>query len=87
MSKDERTKDTYGWCKSCGALVFGSSKCHKCGGEVKIFCVDMELFKLKEQNKELEVENKQLLELSENLDEHPEEYDGPCLCKLCKSYG
>lgn len=37
--------------------------------------------------KEFESENKKLLELSENLDEHPEGYDGPCLCKLCKSYG
>ena len=37
--------------------------------------------------KELEAENKQLLELSENLNEHPEGYNGPCLCQLCKSYG
>ena len=40
-----------------------------------------------EQIKELEAENKQLLELSENLNEHPEGYNGPCLCQLCKSYG
>ena len=43
--------------------------------------------KLRERIKELEVENKQLLELSENLNEHPEGYNGPCLCQLCKSYG
>ena len=40
-----------------------------------------------ERIKELEAENKQLLELSENLNEHPEGYNGPCLCQLCKSYG
>lgn len=27
-----------------------------------------------------------LLAMTEELDEHPEGYDGPCLCKLCKSY-
>lgn len=46
--------------------------------------------KLKAKDKrieELEAENKQLLELSENLNEHPEGYNGPCLCQLCKSYG
>ena len=43
--------------------------------------------KLQEQIKELKAENKQLLELSENLNEHPEGYNGPCLCQLCKSYG
>lgn len=37
--------------------------------------------------KELEADNRDLLELSENLDEHPEGYEGPCLCMLCKSYG
>lgn len=42
---------------------------------------------LQERIKELEAENKQLLELSENLNEHPEGYNGPCLCQLCKSYG
>ena len=42
---------------------------------------------LEAAKKELEVENKQLLELSENLNEHPEGYNGPCLCQLCKSYG
>lgn len=45
------------------------------------------LRKTKVNIEQLEAENKQLLELSENLDEHPEGYDGPCLCKLCKSYG
>jgi hypothetical protein len=31
-------------------------------------------------------ENAQLLSLSMNLDEHPDDYDGPCLCKSCQSY-
>ncbi len=37
--------------------------------------------------KSLQDENRQLLDLSRELDEHPEEYEGPCLCKLCASYG
>jgi len=28
-----------------------------------------------------------LLELTEYEDEHPEDYNGPCMCKLCQSYG
>lgn len=46
--------DNYGWCQSCGALVFNSPQCHKCDGEVKPFCVDMQLVKFKERIKELE---------------------------------
>ncbi len=42
---------------------------------------------LKEQKRGLEEENAGLLKLTELLDEHPEGYDGPCLCKLCMSYG
>ena len=32
-------------------------------------------------------ERHQLLALTETLDEHPEGYDGPCLCYECRSYG
>lgn len=28
-----------------------------------------------------------LLTKTEFVEEHPEEYDGPCLCHLCMSYG
>jgi chromosome segregation ATPase len=28
----------------------------------------------------------QLLNLSRNIDEHPEDYDGPCECRLCLTY-
>lgn len=28
-----------------------------------------------------------LMERTEIMEEHPDEYDGPCLCKLCRSYG
>jgi hypothetical protein len=28
-----------------------------------------------------------LLERTMEVDEHPEDYEGPCLCKLCCSYG
>lgn len=27
-----------------------------------------------------------LVELTMELDEHPDGYDGPCMCKLCQSY-
>jgi len=47
----------YGWCQSCGALVFNSPQCHKCDGKVKPFCVDIMLVKQAERIKELEVEN------------------------------
>ena len=29
----------------------------------------------------------ELLEMTEHEDEHPEWYDGPCICLLCLSYG
>jgi len=28
-----------------------------------------------------------LLKKTERVDEHPEGYNGPCLCHLCMSYG
>ena len=31
-------------------------------------------------------ERDMLLEMTKMLDEHPEGYDGPCLCKMCMSY-
>jgi hypothetical protein len=31
-------------------------------------------------------ERNQLLDMTMMLDEHPEGYDGACLCKLCQSY-
>jgi len=49
----EKMDDNYGRCQKCGALVFSSLKCHKCGGEVKVFCVDIELFTLKQQRDDL----------------------------------
>ena len=27
-----------------------------------------------------------LIEQTRQIDEHPEEWDGPCVCKLCMSY-
>lgn len=29
----------------------------------------------------------ELLKRTELVDEHPEDYDGPCFCRLCLSYG
>lgn len=31
-------------------------------------------------------ERDELLKMTEQLDEHPEGYDGPCHCRLCLSY-
>lgn len=60
----------YGWCQSCGALVFGSSQCHKCDGKVKTFCVDMQLVKFQKQIKELEQEVRLLrIVIAEALEE------------------
>jgi len=35
----------------------------------------------------LEADNNGFFDLTAKLDEHPEGYDRPCLCKLCQSYG
>ena len=32
-------------------------------------------------------ERDELMELTSMLDEHPEDYDGPCMCRLCREYG
>lgn len=29
----------------------------------------------------------ELLDITQCLDEHPDGYDGPCLCAMCCSYG
>lgn len=34
----------------------------------------------------LRAERDKLLTLTRMLDEHPDEYDGPCECKTCMSY-
>jgi hypothetical protein len=34
-----------------------------------------------------QIERDQLLEMTRSLDEHPEDYDGPCACQLCRTYG
>ena len=36
-------------------------------------------------NKNTTVE--QEYQLTKNIDEHPEGWDGPCFCMLCQSYG
>lgn len=37
-------------------------------------------------NKNLVVTHDELFALTEGLDEHPESWDGPCCCALCRSY-
>jgi len=29
----------------------------------------------------------QVYQLTKDIDEHPDEWEGPCLCRLCQSYG
>ena len=42
----------YAWCQ-CGALVIGKHKCDKCGSEPKAFNVEIELLRLKAENKRI----------------------------------
>lgn len=41
---------------------------------------------LKAENERLKEENAGLLRLTWLIDEHPEDYNGPCECGLCESY-
>lgn len=45
----------YGWCQSCGALVFNSAQCHKCNGKVKSFFIYTQLVEFQKRIKELEI--------------------------------
>lgn len=36
--------------------------------------------------RELRAGNQDLLRLSMNIEEHPENYHGPCHCQMCQSY-
>jgi hypothetical protein len=51
-----------------------------------VLAADTVLAKKDKELAQLRDENEQLLSLSMNLDEHPDDYDGPCLCKSCQSY-
>lgn len=31
-------------------------------------------------------DDEQLLDITRGLDEHPDDYDGPCECRTCMSY-
>lgn len=42
--------------------------------------------RLKTENSGLKKEHSELLELTTLIEKHPEDYEGPCLCKLCMSY-
>lgn len=44
------------------------------------------LIKSEARVSELQSERNELLRLSMSIAEHPEDYDGPCWCKLCISY-
>jgi cell shape-determining protein MreC len=41
---------------------------------------------LKRDKTRVKADNRELLKLTEQLDEHPEGYDGPCFCKMCVGY-
>lgn len=45
-----------------------------------------ELTKMKTFMSKLNLPEKDFMKWTETLDEHPEEYDGPCNCYLCLSY-
>lgn len=62
--------------------IAGRDKARAILADVAMKSVAME----NEYNK-LSDERDGLLELSRGLDEHPDEYDGPCMCKTCLSYG
>jgi len=42
---------------------------------------------LREKHDLWKAERDMLLEMTTLLEEHPEDYEGPCLCQLCQSYG
>ena len=69
------TKNGYGWCQSCGALVFNSSQCHKCGGKVKPFCVDLQLVQQSKRIKDLEASQAQLYTACGNYQERIKELE------------
>lgn len=46
-----------------------------------------EITELKQEAEAWKKERNLLLDMTKMLDEHIEDYDGPCLCKECCSYG
>jgi len=40
-----------------------------------------------DQSEGVVIEMNKWLDLTRNMDEHPEGWDTPCECKLCQSYG
>ena len=64
-------------CKECGGRFKHYYKCGHCDGN-GAFYVPI---------KSADIGTKKLLEFTRLLDKHPEEWDGPCECQLCLSYG
>lgn len=61
-------------------IVFDNEECPLC----------LEIYKFQELKKAFDSlvnDRNDLLELSRLIKEHPEGYDGPCLCQMCCSYG
>lgn len=49
--------------------------------------IEQTLTLLKELNLRASMNDPDLLEITQCLDEHPDGYEGPCLCRMCASYG
>jgi hypothetical protein len=54
------------------------------------FRYEFAIRRIKNKNKEIHEAGirdlDELLEITSCMDEHPDEWDGPCYCKMCKSY-
>ena len=48
----------------------------------ELFSISVEQITIKEEQ-----EREALFEMTKDVDEHPGEWDSPCLCQLCCSYG
>jgi hypothetical protein len=55
-------------------------------GEVVAQYEGLEIHKTLLQAEIWKKERQALLEMTNSLDQHPESYEGPCLCRLCCSY-
>lgn len=85
-------------CPVCGRLrlLFGFSGgdrravvfCEKCGADAEVIDAEVErLVALRKAEERWKHERDLLLDMTRSLDEHPEGYEGPCMCQVCQSYG
>jgi len=65
--------------KEAGYLIYLRTK-------TKITELEQKLVQVEKENKSLNETIEEILTLTHELDEHPEDYNGPCMCKTCQSY-